>query len=279
MGIDAWTQFKNAIMQEKYQRNLLTKRTIPYSKELVCKMEMLSDVGYSLNELRKNSNLSVVGASADEFILDGGIIILESWIQYMDLKTKIEHYIYQVTLTTNYEERPEINVVKEYECKAMQQLLIDNDANDSIFSDKNICIQKNKIHIGNYDAYFKTYTVKDHQNINRLLLETYQPITTCSYQNSLLSWGMGDELQVMYNYEFPVYCQFTNGKKIQDFGIDPNNYGDVDHVTEAIDEEIKFYVEAIQDFFDTHGNKHKNSIMKVNIHRLSRWFYSNAFKA
>lgn len=264
MDSDFYRKFRNTINLILGIYDASEGKRILDLDELTIKTSKLSGIGYSLKNFTESQSLILTGWSADEYIFPNGTIVLKSYFSYYDKKDpNTTLYIQQVTLTTNYEEKPQANIVYESKEKDISQLLIPNDSIDSNFSHKDILIQKTKIHIGDYDACFQSFSrINCESYIEEnypLLLETYQHLSPTLYKNSLLELGKDDELQVIYNYNSPVYCQFTNNKKLQEFGLDPNSFDDVNKVTELIEGELDFYIGTIKDFVEGQERKYRDS--------------------
>jgi len=264
MSIDAYNKFINTILNRLEDYKLKSSREITDVTELEKILEKGTGHGYSLGVIE--SIYKFENASAKEYVYDNGLIYLDSEINYRDNICDNLHTIRQLTLTTNYQQAPLVNIVVQKERKAMQQLLIKSDSKDEIFPEsmKDIEIQQTSIHVDNHcGSAFTTYT---NLTDGCLMLEQYmQYYPVSNYEDSekdlIRLCGYGTRyLEIIYRKSEPIFAQLSDKYKVEMAGFDPNSALDAKTIVEKINLEVSEILNKINRLIDEYQKGAKSLI-------------------
>jgi len=264
MSINAYNKFINTILNRLEDYKLKSSRKITDVTELEKILEKGTGHGYSLSVVK--SIFQFESASAKEYVYDNGLIYLDSEINYRDNKCDNLHTIRQLTLTTDYEKAPLVNIVVQEEGKTIQQLLVKSDSKDDIFpeSTKDIEVQQTSIHVDNHcGSVFTTYT---NLTDDSLMLEQYmQYYPVSNYEDSekdlLRLCGCGTRyLEIIYRESEPIYAQLSDKYKVEMAGFNPNSATDAKVIVEKINSEVSEILTKINRLIDEHQKENKSFV-------------------
>lgn len=247
MAINAYNKVINTILSRLVDYKLKTSREIIDIIELEEILKKSTGHGYSLDVVRNIYQFENV--STKEYVYDNGLIYLDSKINYRD-NTGNLHTIRQLTLTTDYEKAPLVNMVIQKERNAVQQPLIKSDSKDEIFPElmKGIEIQKTTIHVDKYcGSVFQTYTnLNDGSLISEQYMQYYRVSNSDDSKKLDLCGRATRYLEIFYHESEPTFDQFPDKFNV--------------NIVEKMNEEVLKISTAINRLIDKHQKETKQFV-------------------
>lgn len=268
MSINAKEKFNKVIYDRLNEYNLTSQREITDEVELGKVMQTATRQGYTLLKLAK-MYYHLIGAKANEYTYDNGLQFLDSVVSYKEKNSVNVRTTRQITISSDYLERPLVNITINNDKKAVQQLLTKLESSDIIFpgNERNIGIEKICIHVE--DQCGSEFTRYTDLSSNKLMLEKYtqgEPVTSYEVRTddffNLCGEGTRD-LEIIYRDDQPVFAQLSDKYNVQMAGFNPNSQIDSTIIVKMIGSEVGQIVDKIHQSFDKHEKNYKEGIKTI----------------
>lgn len=267
MKINAFEKITNEIYERLSNFNEITCRNVEDAKERSYIIDNATGYGGYKEWMVNDFKTSVV----KERIYDNGFIFLDSNISYIE-KGNAKN-IRQLTLTTDYNKAPIVNIVIEEDKKSIQNFL--TSVNVALSSEANlpdrmkiIGVQKASFHINEEcGSVFETY-----KNLidNSLLVEKYMqyyPVSNFEnkYNDLLNLCGCGSRyLEIIYENELPIYAQLSDKYSVEMAGFNPNSISSVGKIVDIVNVEVETIITKINNEIDKNIKCQSKSLSKNN---------------
>lgn len=268
MGIGAYNKI-NQTMVDICSNFLSDRVEITDRNEIEMRFEKgIGSGGYGKWFLSSHEDATV---QAYEYASSDGLILLDSKISYFNQVGNFRT-IRQLTLTSDYNHEPLINISMERKLKNYAQMITNLETKDDVYEtcEKDIAIDEVSVSVGGTcHSIFREYT---DLHSNQIIKEEYRqgyPILN-RYLNPFINQCgcFLKTLEVLYRINkeqecIPVFGQFMKDSRVEEIGYDSSSSDDVLKMIEIINMEVDAITKKMYQVVEKYRNQEKPKEKKI----------------